>query len=247
MIRAVIIDDEKAARGVLFNYLRQYCSDVEVVANASTVQTGYNAIKKHRPDVVFLDVELGDGKGFDLLDKFHQINFKIIFVTGYSEFATRAFRCCAVDYLLKPVQINELKEACAKVRDINTSSVTAEQMSLFFKNVNGNYNSTATLVIPHLKGFHVLKISDIILCKADGYCTNFILTGKRKIVSSKNLKQYEDLLNSHNFIRVHHSYIVNIKHICSYSKEGEIFLTEKNIAYLGYAYKNGFMKLFIKR
>jgi len=120
MIRAVIIDDEKLARDVIFNYLKEYCPDVEVVAQAATVQTAYEAIIKTAPDLIFLDIEMPDGKGFDLLKMFDKINFRIIFVTAYSEYAIKAFRFSALDYLLKPVKIDELIEAVAKIRIRNS-------------------------------------------------------------------------------------------------------------------------------
>jgi len=241
MIRSIIVDDEKPSREVLSNYIKEYCTDVEVVGTAGSVKSAFRTIKKHQPDLVFLDIELGDGKGFDLLNLFNKIDFRIIFVTAYSEHAVRAFRYSAVDYLLKPVKIDELKEAIEKVRNLSGTAVRSENLTAFFNNLNSTTKGLPTLVIPHIKGYEVLKISDIIMCKADGYCTNFHLTSNRKIVSSKNLKQYEDILAEHNFMRVHHSYIINMNHVTSYSRQGEISLIDDNKASLGDNYKDLFV------
>ena len=116
MLRTIVIDDEKLSREVISNYLKSYISDIEVVATASSVSTAFKAIKRHNPDFIFLDIEMADGKGFDLLMMFEKIDFKVIFVTAYSEYAVRAFRFSAVDYLLKPVKIDELIAAVDKIK-----------------------------------------------------------------------------------------------------------------------------------
>jgi len=244
MIRAVIIDDEQPAREVIDNYLREYCPDVEVVAKASSVSTGYNAIRKTSPDLVFLDIEMPDGKGFDLLNRFESIDFKIIFVTAYSEYAIRAFRFSAVDYLLKPLKIDELIDAVDKVRKEGRSGLSSEIVSSLLSNLREGTSRQSTLIIPNIKGFEVLRVPDIIMCQADGYCTNFHITGQRKVVSSKNLKHFDGLLEDQNFLRVHHSYLVNLGHITGYTRQGEILLTEGLKAYLGDSYKNEFVRKF---
>jgi two-component system LytT family response regulator len=247
MIRTIVIDDEKPSREVICNYLEEYCPEVDIVATAGSVTSAFKAIKKHHPDLVFLDIELGDGKGFDLLTMFDKVEFRIVFVTAYSEYAVKAFRFSAVDYLLKPVKIDELREAVTKVLSLGGSYLNSESISALLKNIGNTAVSNPTLVIPHVKGFEVLKISDIIMCKADGYCTNFHLISNRKIVSSRNLKQYEDLLPENNFIRVHHSFLVNLNHVCSFTRHGEIVLTEGIKASLGDAYKDAFSRKFAKR
>jgi two-component system, LytTR family, response regulator len=247
MIKALVVDDEKPSREVICNYLREYCNDIQVVTTASSVKSAYKAIKKHNPDLVFLDIELGDGKGFDLLSMFSKIEFKVIFVTAYSEHAIKAFRVSAIDYLLKPVKIDELKEAVEKAKTIRNDNTDTGRIASLFKNLSGSTPMQPTLTIPHLKGFEVLKVEEIVLCKADGYCTIFYLTEKRKFISSKNLKYYEELLNRNNFIRVHHSYLVNLHHVCNYSNQGEIILTGDNRASLGDAYKSDFVRKFVKK
>ncbi len=247
MLKTIVIDDEKLSREVLCNYLHEYCPEVEVVATASSVMGAYKVIRKHLPDFVFLDVEITDGKGFDLLTLFDHIDFRIIFVTAYSEYAVKAFRVSAVDYLLKPVKIDELKDAIERVKALNSTAAGSDNLSALFDNLKTGPGTTPTLVIPHLKGFEVLKIPEIIMCHAEGYCTNFFMTGNRKVTSSKNLKHFESLLSDHNFIRVHNSYLVNINHVSGYSKQGEVILSEGNRAGLGDSYKNSFVKRFLKK
>lgn len=244
MLRTIIIDDEKPSREVISNYLKTYCDDIEIVATASSVKTAYKAINKYHPDFIFLDIEMADGKGFDLLMLLERIDFKIIFVTAYSEYAVKAFRFSAVDYLLKPVKIDELISAVEKIKSISGQVTGFGTLSELMKNLNKESSLPRTLVIPHLKGFDVLKISEIIMCQADGYCTNFFLTDNRKFTSSKNLKHFDEMLEELNIIRVHHSYLVNINHVLSCSRQGEIHLTEAHKANLGDSYKNNFIKRF---
>jgi two-component system, LytTR family, response regulator len=247
MLKAIVVDDEKPSREVICNYLRDYCEDIQVITTASSVKSAFKAIKKFQPGLVFLDIEMGDGKGFDLLSMFPEINFKIIFVTAYSEYAIKAFRVNAIDYLLKPVSIDELKVAVEKVKSYNNFKTYSEHIAALIKIFSDSKPLQKAITIPHLKGFEVLKVDEIIMCKADGYCTEFYLIGKRKVLSTKNLKKYEEFLREDNFIRVHHSFMVNLNHVSGYSRQGEIILTEGNRADLGDSYKEDFIKCFGKR
>ena len=244
MIRAVIIDDEELSREVISNYLREYCADVEVIAQASSVKTAYGVIAKNSPDLIFLDIEMPDGKGFDLLNMFEKIDFKVIFITAYSEYAIKAFRFSAIDYLLKPVKIDELIDAVARVRSAGSRGISADIVTSLLNNLRSDSARQSTLIIPNLKGFDVLKVPEIIMCQADGYCTTFHVTGCRKVVSSKNLKHFDNLLKDQNFLRVHHSYLVNLDYVTGYTRQGEIMLSEGLKAFLGDSYKGEFVKRF---
>ena len=230
MIRAVIIDDERPAREVIANYLAEYCPDVEVAGQASSVREGFAIIKARSPDVVFLDVDT--------------VDFRVIFVTAYSEYAIRAFRFSAADYLLKPVSIDELIDAVQKVRSTESADLSKEVISSLLKNMREGPARQSTLIIPNIKGFEVLKVPEIIMCQADGYCTNFHLTGQRKVISSKNLKHFDGLLSGQGFLRVHHSYLINLDHVTGYTRQGEILLSENLRASLGNSYKNEFIRIF---
>ncbi|MGB8490121.1 MAG: LytTR family DNA-binding domain-containing protein [Bacteroidales bacterium] len=247
MLRTIVIDDELPAREVVCNYLKEYCRDVEVVATAATVKGGYRAIRKYHPDFIFLDIEMADGKGFDLLTMFGKIDFKIVFITAYSEYAVRAFRCSAVDYLLKPVKIDELITSVERVRAMQEIGQGNQLVYELLRNLRSESALPQTLVIPNVKGFEVLRIPDIIMCQADGYCTNFYLTGGKKCTSSKNLKHFNELLADNNFIRIHHSYIINIDHVASYTRQGEIILTEGIRASLSDTYKASFINRLGRR
>jgi two-component system, LytTR family, response regulator len=251
MLKTIIVYDKKPAKDLICRLLSDHCKEVEVIGTFSTVGSAYEAIKDHNPELVMLDIELPDGNGFDLLRMIDRIDFSVIFMTAYPEFAFKAFKYNAVDYLLKPVKIDELKIAIGKVlkinRDIDLIGELYRNINLLLRNISDQNSIDQNIVIPHLKGFDVLKINDIIMCEADSYCTSFYLTGKRNIISSKNLKQYEDILKSHKFLRVHHSYLINLGHVCSYTKQGEIILTEKNKACLGESFRQQFLKNFIKK
>jgi two-component system LytT family response regulator len=246
-LHTIVVDDEKLSREVLCNYLDEYCPEVEVIDTASSIKTAYKKILKTSPDFIFLDIEMGDGKGFDLLSLFEEINFKVIFVTAYSEYAVKAFRYSAVDYLLKPIKIDELCEAVKKVKGKEETDADPLNLRTLVSNLKNGSVQVPNLVIPHLKGFQVLKIPEIIMCQADGYCTNFYLTGNRKIVSSKNLKHFYSLLFEHNFIRIHNSYVINLEHVTAYNRQGEIELTESHTAHLGDSYKNDFVRRFTRK
>jgi two-component system LytT family response regulator len=245
-IRAIVIDDEEPSREALRNYISDFCNDVEVVATASNVKTAFKAIQKHKPDLIFLDIEMPDGKGFDLLNMFETIDFRVIFVTAYSEYAIKAFRVNAVDYLLKPIKVDELKDAIEKIKASNGDN-QSEKLSLILKGMSDGLFFHPNLVVSNVKGFEVLKINEIIMCKADGYCTIFYLTGDRKVNSSRNLKQFENQIMEYGFIRVHNSFLVNLHHVRSFTKQGEIILTENNKAFLGDTYKVHFLKVFSRR
>jgi two-component system, LytTR family, response regulator len=243
MLRAIVIDDEKPSREVICNYLREYCSDVQVVTTASSVKIGYKTIMKFKPDLVFLDIELGDGNGFDLLKMFDRIPFKLIFVTAFSEHAIRAFRVNAIDYLLKPIKIDELEAAVKKVKNLSSELTDTVQIAALIKSMSAISSSEPTLIIPHTKGYDVLKVNEIIMCRADGYCTEFYLTGKRKVMSTKNLKQYESFLAEHYFLRAHHSYLINLNHVRSCTKQGEIDMTEGTKASLADPNRNKLLQI----
>ena len=247
MLRTIVIDDEKLSREVICNYLKVYCPDIEVVTTASSVKTAYKSIKKYDPDFIFLDIEMADGKGFDLLMMFDIIDFKVIFVTAYSEYAVKAFRFSAVDYLLKPVKIDELISAVEKIKSMNEKGTDNEFISALIKNITSRSEIPQILVIPHSKGFDVLKIPEIIMCQADGYCTNIYLTGNRKVLSSKNLKHFNDLLQEHGFVRIHNSYLISINHVTGYNRQGVVFLTGGGKAHLGDSYKAEFTRKFNKK
>ncbi len=245
-LTAIVVDDEKPSREALSTYIKDYCPGVTIVLECNNVQSAYKSIVEQRPDLVFLDIEMPNGDGFDLLRMFKTIDFKVIFVTAFSEHALRAFRFSASDYLLKPVKIDELIEAIDKVRQEIILKQTNINLQMLLERLSPQQHNTHNLVISSAKGFKVVIIDDLIMCEADGYCTNFYVTGKGKITSSKNLKYYEGLLTGHPFVRVHHSNLVNLHHIKGYSHQGEISLSDEICCPLGNSYKSHFLEIFGK-
>ncbi len=245
-IRTIIVDDEKPAREVLSNYLREFCPNIQIVAECNSAKNAFKAITEHQPQLVFLDVEMPKGSGFDLLRKFSSIHFKVIFITAFSNYAIQAFRFSAADFLLKPLKISELKDAVNKVFHELELMNSYLSVKALLDNLSGHTPPNGKLVISDTKGFSVIKTSDIIYCEADGYCTCFYLTGKTKISTSRNLKFYEELLPTDQFFRTHHSFIVNLHHVKGYSHQEEILLTEGLKCPLSAGNKHTFLSLFKK-
>lgn len=183
---------------------------VEIVAECDSVKPAYQAILQLQPQLVFLDIEMPNGNGFDLLQMFKLPTFKVIFVTAYSDYAIRAFRFAAADYLLKPVKVDELVDAVNKVRLELEKEQSNLNIQVLMESLASHNGEVHQLVIPDTKGFNVIKVNDIIMCEADGYCTHFYLSGNRKIISSKSLKHFEEMIVNQQIIRVHRSYLVNL-------------------------------------
>jgi len=243
-VKAIVVDDEKPSREVLINYLREYCPEVEVVAECSSLKTGHKAIAEHHPRLVFLDIEMPRGSGFDLLRKYENHDFRVIFVTAYSQYAIRAFRCSATDYLMKPVKVSELIEAVNKaIRELSDKGYQ-QRMKALLENLTSGDTGNQSLVISDTRGFTILKTQEIYCCEADGYCTIFHLSGSKTVTSSKNLKHFEELLAGDHFMRVHNSFLVNLRHITGYTHQGEIFLPGNLKCPLSATYKTNFLEYF---
>jgi two-component system, LytTR family, response regulator len=215
MLRTVVIDDEQDAIDFLCGALKQYCPDTQVVGCATNVQDGLRVIALRQPDVVFLDITMPSGSGFDLLNQIPDRNFEVIFVTAYNEHAIRAFRYSAIDYLLKPVDIAELVMAVNKVnKTLNRANLN--MMNVLLDNLRSG--SPSKLSLPTAMGYEYVLISDIIRIEADrSYCF-FYLTHQRKYLVSRCLNDYHQLLQCNNFFRIHNSHLINMKHVKSYMR-----------------------------
>jgi two-component system, LytTR family, response regulator len=247
VLKAIVVDDEKPSREALTTYIRDFCPGVEIVAECDSVKPAYQAILKYQPQLVFLDIEMPNGNGFDLLRTFKTPSFKVIFVTAYSEYALRAFRFAAADYLLKPVKVDELVEAVNKVKHDIDNEYTNLNLQILMEDLAHQNNHLYQLVVPDNKGFTVVKIADLIMCEADGYCTHLYLTGKRKICSTKSMKHFEDIFANQQIIRVHRSFLVNLSKITGYTKQGEIRLEENLCCPLGNNYRQQFGEVLGKK
>lgn len=212
-LKAVIVEDEANSREILRSYLAKYCENVTLLGEGATIEEGLAQIKKHRPDLVFLDVEMPFGNAFDLLDQLPERSFETVFVTAYNQYAMDALNHHAAYYLMKPINIDELVKAVDYVRAIKEKENALEGQVLQARSVNAE----GKITLPQQDGFQVLEVSDIYFCKADDNYTEIYLE-KKKIVVSKTLKYFEDALQSYSFARIHKSYLVNVSEVVKYKK-----------------------------
>jgi two-component system LytT family response regulator len=216
MIKAIIIDDIEQARITLKKDLDVYAKDVQVIAEASGVVEGAKILKSNNPDVVFLDIQMQDGSGFDLLDILKEIPFKIIFITASDAHAIKAFRYAAIDYLLKPVDPDELKAALNKLRGSKVNE--SEKYTLLNDSLKNHSKPQTRLALHTQDKIHIVSIADIIRCESNVNYTEFYFSGNKKLLVTKTLKDFEDLLSEQGFFRVHQSHLVNTKFIKEFVK-----------------------------
>lgn len=226
MLKAIIIDDEQRARNVLQTLITENIESVQIVDMADDVPGGVKSINKYKPDIVFLDVEMPGYNGFQLLDFFEEINFHIIFTTAYSEYALQAFQVSAIDYLLKPIQIEQLQKAVEKVKQLSRSD-NQEKYNTFKENIGDK--GIQKIALPVSNGLLFVQLENIELVEADGSYSHFVLKDGQKIMVSKRIKEFENaLLASKNFFRPHRSYIVNLNYIRQYVKSDGGYLLMQN-------------------
>lgn len=217
MIRCIIVDDELKSRESLKILLTDFVTQVDVCALCADVTTAIEAIAAHKPDVVFLDIQLQRETGFDLLTKIKEITFEVIFTTAYSEYAIKAFRFSAIDYLLKPIDIEELKKAVGKVEKRVNNSISG-RLEQLMQNLKTTNTQQAKLALPTLDGLFFVKVNEILYCEASSNYTNIYTLDGKKYVVSRTLKEYEEMLDGYNFFRIHHAYLINVSLIKSYTK-----------------------------
>jgi two-component system LytT family response regulator len=227
-MRAIVVEDEKNVREVLIKLLAVFCPDVQVVGQAESVSDALGLIKTVEFDLAFLDIKLKGGTSLELLKYFQHRNFQVIFITAYDQYALDAFRLSAADYLLKPVSPDRLQEAVKKAEKLASKKDDASMWSVLQEHLSPKERSDSRIILKDAENMHVIHIKDILYCQAEGGYTQFWLLGGRKIITSQNLKEYESLLSSHGFIRVHHKYLANISHVNNFSRQdgGMLFLPE---------------------
>ena len=240
MIKAIIVDDEKAARDVLFTLIERYCPQVTVVQMCSDVPSAVLAINQHEPDLVFLDIEMPNYSGFELFAFFKEINFQVIFATAYNQYAIKAFEVSAIDYLLKPIDIEKLELAVAKVLSNRSTQPVKEKLEQLEINLSGQHISR--IALPVSDGLVFVAIDTIIALEADGAYTNISIRNAKKMCISKNIRYFESLLGElPSFFRVHRSALVNINCVEKYSRnESVLHMGNKQIVKVARAKKNDF-------
>jgi two-component system, LytTR family, response regulator len=217
MIKAIIIDDEMHCRKTLSILLKEYCPDVQVIEQCENGEDGVEAIKKSKPDLVFLDIEMPRMNGFEMLEQFSEIPFAVIFTTGYDQYAIKAFRFSALDYLLKPIDHEELKKAVLKVSR-QVLYPLPQQLEILLQKIHHQPAAINKIALPTMEGLQMIPVDSIVSCASDRNYTAVLLKGKQKIIVSKILKDIEEMLEEYSFLRVHHSYIVNLNEISKYVK-----------------------------
>jgi len=226
MIRTIIIEDEPKARSSLEMLLETWCPAVSVIGFAVSVKEGIQIIEELNPDLVFLDIKLKDSNGFEILKHFHACNFKIIFTTAFEEYAIKAFKLSALDYLLKPIDADELQEAVQKAIQVFSRENLTSQVKSFLENYDSGQKGK-TLVLKTTDNIHLVKTEKIIYCESDNNYTRFYLQNKQKILVSKTLKEYEEILEPFHFLRIHQSYLINMSFLEQINKrENQVVLAD---------------------
>lgn len=219
MIRCVIVEDEEIARRVLKSLLAQYCQDVMVCAEADDVTSGKNMIEMFRPDLVFLDIEMPGGSGFKLLSMVENIDFEVVFITAYEQFAIKAIRHDALDYILKPIDPKELVAAVEKVKEAKYKKTLKKQYDNILKNLDPEQLVVKKISISTTDKIHLIDVDDIIRCESDNYYTKIFFKDGNSLLVSKTLKEMDQKLEEYDFVRTHKSHLVNIRYIKNFIKD----------------------------
>ncbi len=247
-LKVLIVDDELHNHVVLQKMLQQNFPFVTDIFHASTVNEALCNINAQHPEIVFLDVQMNNETGFDLLQQVPDIDFKVIFVTAHDSYAIKAFRFHAVDYLLKPVVVQELIEAVNKatVKQSHSQQLLQNNLNSLYRKLYKNDGLPDSLTITTMEGFEVTPLASIIYCQANSNYTDIFLIGKQKITSSQTLGYFEELLDNRKFFRVHRSYLVNLLHVSSYKKGegGSIMMSNGDEVELSRNKKVSFMEMF---
>jgi two-component system LytT family response regulator len=241
-MRALIVEDKAYIRKGLISLLETADSEITIIGECGSVNEAVVVANACKPDIIFLDINLTDGTGFDFLDQSSHLNFKTIFITAYEEYALKALKAGAVDYLLKPVDFEELQSALKKLKTLSVS----EQKKQLNTARNVWYHDDSTLVLSLSDSFQVINLSELLYCESDKGYTTFYLADGRKYIASKPLKEYEERLTLMNFTRPHQSYMVSLKYIDKYDKSGTIYLKNGQKIPVSSRKKEDFISTFLK-
>jgi len=245
MIKAIIIDDEQHCIDRLDGLLKQhFVQTINLAGSFQTIEEALTGIRNIQPDLVFLNVQINDKTGFDLLKQIGEINFEIIFTTAYEKYAVQAFRFSALDYLLKPVDPDDLKAAILKLKEVISKNDTAGKLDVLFHNLKNIQGISKRICVPVINGLVFLQVNDIIRCQSEINYTNIFLKDKHTLLVAKTLKEFENLLSDYNFFRVHNSHMINLNYVKSYNKGkgGYITMTDNSSVEVSTRRKDDFLK-----
>lgn len=246
MIKCILVDDEKNALEMMEWLLKTYCPQVEIVAMCSSAEEGIAAINANKPDVVFLDIEMPKMNGFDMLEQFDKLFFDVVFCTAYDQFAIKAFKYAALNYLLKPVDPDDLKATIERIEEKRTVP-TREQFDLLLQNIHQPVKVTPQrIALTTGDGLVFVSTQDIIYCEAESNYTHVVLSGGKKILVSKVLKEIDEALSGPDFYRVHSSYLININRIKKFIRGDGGYIVMDNDASINISRnrRQEFMELF---
>jgi two-component system, LytTR family, response regulator len=226
-LRTIIIDDEPHVRKTLARMVEEECSNVKLLKSADGVKSGLKAIDEQNPDLVLLDIQMDDGTGFDLLKKAEPINFKVIFITAFDQYAIQAFKFSAIDYLLKPVDPEDLVRAVNRAEQMVQEDFSI-QLKVLDENLNTQGSKGKKIILRTSETVHLVKVSDISYCESDISYTSFYFADGQKILVSRTLREFEDMLKEFGFFRVHKSFLVNLFTISKFEKADGGYLVMEN-------------------
>ncbi len=218
MITAVLIDDDKHLRTGLKALLERYTNEIQIIGEAESVKTGVALLKTTKPQVIFLDIHLNDGTGFDILEKLGKTTAHIIFITAHEQYAVKAFKFSALDFILKPVDPEELQNTITKIKEVVGKSNSFDHIDLLLENIRKKVDNFKRIALSTSDGIHLFDVSDIIRCEAKVNYTEFYIKNHKPLLISKTLKEYEELLTEHGFERIHQSHLINLSYLKSYIK-----------------------------
>lgn len=245
--KALIIDDEPKLRKVLAIKLEQHCPMVSVVGLGSDISEGYDLIQKHQPDLIFLDISMPGGSGFDLLEKFKAINFEVIFVTGYNDYVLDALKASAVDYLLKPVITEDLISAVQKATIQLEQKEKVRLYNLLQHNLDNIGSQQTKVAIPGASAYDFVMVEDIIRCEGWQKYTKIFLSNDKPILSSYNIGIFKDMLERYGFYQTHKSHLINLQHILKYLKEGKVIMSNSDVVPVSRRKKEDFAEQVLKK
>jgi len=217
MIKAIIVDDEPYCCESLATLIKRYCPEIQLACICYSALTALDSIREKSPQLVFLDIEMPHMNGFELLEKFPSINFQVIFTTSYDQYAIKAFRFSALDYLLKPIDREELRKAVQKAMQ-HVQQPLQQQIDILLQKLKGSVIGITKIAIPTMEGLLLISVDSIVSCASDSNYSILLLKNKQKIIASRPLKEMEEMLEEYSFLRVHHSYLVNLNEVNKYIK-----------------------------
>lgn len=243
MINAVIVDDEPYCCEALSILLNRYCPQVEVRGSYHSAMDALGAIREKKPQLLFLDIEMPRMNGFELLEKIRDLSFELIFTTSYDQYAIKAIRFSALDYLLKPIDREELVRSVQKVEQ-RLKSPLPQQIDLLFQKLQSPTQLFSKIAIPTMEGLQMVAVDNIIHCTSDSNYTILMLKDQQRVIASRTLKEIEELLEDYSFIRVHHSNVVNLNEICKYIKGegGYLVMSDGSSVNVSRSRKEGLLK-----